>query len=292
MTSQGSGQVKEGPGVALVTGGAVRLGRAIALALARQRMHVAIGYHRSATAAESTVRALRAAGVEAAAQRADLREPTEARQLVDWAVDRFGRIDVLVNNAAVFERMPFGTTTVGKFDTLLNLNLRATFLCAQAAAGTMGTGWIVNIGDAGADHVWPGYIPYTLSKVAVHALTRCLAVALAPRIAVNCVAPGPVLRPPGFPLKQWRTLRRSLRSGPADVAAAVAFFATCPRSITGRVFVVGEKAGHEVCPAFGRAAPRTPEAGARVPRGRRRKDVRRALEGPLQATSDQLGRRR
>jgi NAD(P)-dependent dehydrogenase (short-subunit alcohol dehydrogenase family) len=231
--------------VALVTGGAVRIGGAIAVRLARQGMRLAIAYHGSAREARAVVRSIRAGGIEAAAFRTDLRSATGARRLVVDTVRHFGRLDVLVNNAAVFERTPFLATTAAQYDAHLCLNLRGIFFCAQAAARQMTRGWIVNIGDGGVDHVWPGYIPYTLSKIGVHALTRSLAVALAPGIAVNCVAPGPVLRPPSFPLEAWQKVRAAGTS--ADVASAVAFFATCPRSITGRILVVG----HGRAPAGG-----------------------------------------
>lgn len=239
MTAHGSGQVKKRARVALVTGGAVRLGRAIALALARDGMRVAIGYHRSALAARATIRELRECGTDAAAFRTDLRSPRQAVRLVAATVARFGRLDVLVNSAALFRRTPLPTTTPAEYDALLDLNLRGAFFCAQAAARHMRAGHIVNIGDAGGDHPWAGYIPYALSKAGIAELTRALAVALRPRIAVNCVAPGPVLRPPGFPIARWERLRCSVSAGPEDVARAVLFFATCPRSITGRILVVG-----------------------------------------------------
>lgn len=239
MTPQRARQVKDGRRVALVTGGGVRLGRVIALGLAREGMDVAIGYHRSARAARATVQALTAGGSDAAALRADLRSPRAAAHLVAATVARFGRLDVLVNSAAVFYRTPFAGTTQAEFDDLLGLNLRGAFFCAQAAARRMRTGHIVNIGDAGSDDAWPAHIPYTLSKVGIAALTRGLAVALGPRIAVNCVAPGAVLRPPHFRRSRWARLRRGNAASPEEVAAAVAFFATCPRSITGQVLAVG-----------------------------------------------------
>lgn len=224
--------------MALVTGGAVRLGRAIALALGRAGLRVAIACHRSTAAARGVVGELHALGVEAIAVRADLRRPAEATRLVTQTVRHFGRLDVLVNNAGVFVRTPFARTRPAQYDALLDLNLRGAFFCAQAAARRMRSGRIINIGDAGMGHAWPGYIPYTLSKTGIATLTRGLAAALAPRISVNCVAPGPILRPPGFPRARWRSLSRDGAS-PEDVAAAVVFFATCPRSITGQVLAVG-----------------------------------------------------
>jgi pteridine reductase len=239
MTAYRPRQVKDARRVALVTGGGVRLGREIAFALGRAGMDVAVGYHRSAPAARATVRGLIAVGVDAAAVRADLRSPQAPARLVAAAVARFGRLDVLVNSAAVFYRTPFFATTPAEFDDLLGLNLRGPFFCAQAAARRMRSGHIVNIGDAGSGRAWPAHIPYTLSKVGVAALTRGLAAALRPRIAVNCVAPGAVLRPPRFPRARWARVRRGNRLSADEVAAAVVFFATCPFSITGQVLAVG-----------------------------------------------------
>jgi NAD(P)-dependent dehydrogenase (short-subunit alcohol dehydrogenase family) len=226
---------------ALVTGGAVRVGRAIALALARAGMDVAIGYHRSAREARRTVRELEVAGARAVALRADLADPGAARGLVREAARRLGGLDVLVNNAAVFERTPFLDATRAQYDLHLDLNLRGAFFCTQAAARVMRRhgGHIVNIGDVGASKAWPGYIPYTLSKAGIAALTRGLATALRPLgIAVNCVAPGAVLRPPDVSLAHWKRLTRGHAGSAEDVAAAVLFFATCPRYVTGQVLGV------------------------------------------------------
>ncbi|MGH7312587.1 MAG: SDR family NAD(P)-dependent oxidoreductase [Candidatus Rokuibacteriota bacterium] len=240
MTPQPRGAVKK-RGRALVTGGAVRLGRAIALALAGAGMDVAISYHRSTRAAQQTLADLRACGVHAFALRADLRDPRAAQRLVVEAGRRLDGLDVLVNNAGVFTRTPFGTVTPAQYDRFLDVNLRAAFFCSQSAAATMrrAGGHIVNVGDVGAERAWPGYIPYTISKAGIVALTRGLAVALRPRrIAVNGVSPGAVLRPPGFPLARWKALTRGQAGRPEDVAAAVLFFATCPRYITGQVLHV------------------------------------------------------
>jgi NAD(P)-dependent dehydrogenase (short-subunit alcohol dehydrogenase family) len=225
---------------ALVTGGAVRVGRALALGLARAGMDVAIGYHGSARQARATVRDLEAYGVRAVALRADLRDPASARRLVSATARALGGLDVLVNSAAVFERTPVGTVTAAAYDRILDLNLRGVFFACQAATGVMRSGGhIVNIGDVGADRAWPGYVPYTISKAGIIALTRGLAAALRPRgIAVNCVAPGLVLRPRGFPLARWHALTRNGAATPDDVAAAVHFFATCPVHITGQVLHV------------------------------------------------------
>jgi NAD(P)-dependent dehydrogenase (short-subunit alcohol dehydrogenase family) len=240
MTPQRPERVKERPR-ALVTGGAVRVGRAIALALAEGGMDVAIGYHRSAADARSTLRTIRGRGVRGVAVRADLADPRAAGRLVVEAARRLGGLDVLVNSAAIFVRTPLGAVTPALYDHTLAVNLRSAFFCSQAAARLMGRrgGHIVNIGDAGAERPWPTYLPYALAKAGIVALTRGQAAALAPaRIAVNCVAPGAVLRPPNFSRARWAALTRGHRGQPQDVGAAVLFFATCPPYITGQVLRV------------------------------------------------------
>jgi pteridine reductase len=238
-------QVKELTGkVALVTGGAVRVGREIARALAETGADVAIGYRRSAGEARAAVRELEARGVRAVALRADVARPREAYALVTGAVRHLGRLDVLVNNAALFFRTPVLTTTPAQFDRLLAVNLRAPFFASQAAARAMGRrgGRIINIADVGAVRAWPGYVPYGVSKAGVVMLTRGLAAALAPRIQVNAVAPGVVLLPEGFPRESGRRLAARIPMGrhgrPADVAEAVRFFATCSDYVTGQVLFV------------------------------------------------------
>jgi len=245
MRSHGPEQVKELTGkVALVTGGAVRVGLEIARALAEAGADVAVGYLHSAAAARAAVRDLQARGVRAVALRADVARPREARALVASAVKRLGRLDVLVNSAAVFFRTPVATTTPAQFDRLLAVNLRAPFFCSQAAARAMGRrgGRIINIADVGAVRAWAGYVPYGVSKAGVVMLTRGLAAALAPRIQVNAVAPGVVLLPERFPRETGRRLAARIPMGrhgrPADVAEAVRFFATCSDYVTGQVLFV------------------------------------------------------
>ncbi len=242
ITSQQRGRVKKRQR-ALVTGGALRLGRAIALALAHRGMDVAIGYHRSMREAAATVRQLTAGGARAVALPADLTDPRAAGHLVRAAARALGGLDVLVNNAAVFVRTPLLTTTPVAYDRLLDLNLRGAFFTSQAATRIMRSGHIVNVGDAGATGGWPGYIPYTLSKAGILALTRALAVALRDRhIAVNCVAPGPVLRPVGFSRARWTRITRGRPARVEDVVAAVVRYATCPLTVTGRITRVSGRA--------------------------------------------------
>lgn len=227
-------------GRALVTGGAVRVGRGMALALADAGFDVAIAFHRSAAAARLTVAELRRRGVTATAIRADLRDPRAARTLVAEAARALGGLDVLVNSAAVFYKTPLFTATRAQWDQLLDLNLRAAFFCTQAAVGRMTRGGhVINVGDVITRLARPGWAAYTASKAGLEALTRTLAVELRARgIAVNCVAPGAVLKPDWLPVARWRAITRGHAGSVADVAAAVVFFATCPPYITGQVLAV------------------------------------------------------
>ena len=245
MTPQGIKQVnKPTRKVALVTGGAVRLGRAISLELARAGFDVAVNYHRSAAAARATAAAVTALGARAMSIRADVARPADAHRLVAETLRRLGRLDLLVNNAGVFWRTPWNTVTPADFDRFIAVNVKGAFFCSQAAARAMSRrgGRIVNLADVGALRAWPGYIPYAISKAGVVMLTRGLAAALAPRIQVNAVGPGAVLLPEDFPRGAMKRLQARVPMGrlghPDDVAAAVRFFATCPDYITGQVLYV------------------------------------------------------
>jgi NAD(P)-dependent dehydrogenase (short-subunit alcohol dehydrogenase family) len=228
---------------ALVTGGGVRLGRAIALGLADAGFDVVIAYHRSAAAARATVRDLRGHGARALAVRTDLREPAAARRLVNTAARALGGLDVLVNNAAALARTPLATATLADWNALLDVNLRASFVCIQAAVPHMrGGAHIVNIADAWSRGASAGWSAYAASKAGLEALTRVLAVELRPRrIAVNGIAPGPVLKPTHLPAARWRAITRGRVTRVADVVAAVVRFATCPPTVTGRLRVVNRR---------------------------------------------------
>ncbi len=222
---------------ALVTGGAVRLGRALALGLAEAGFDVAIGYRRSGEAARATVRALRQRGAVAIALRADLCDAAAARRLVLAAARALGGLDVLVNSAAGFARTPLATTTPAAWNALLAVNVTALLVCTQAAITHMRPGsHVVNVGDAWARGAPAGWSAYAASKAALEMLTRALAAELRPRgIAVNCVAPGPVLKPAPLAPARWRAITRGRPARVSDVVAAVVRFATCPPTVTGRV---------------------------------------------------------
>lgn len=187
--------------VALVTGAGRRLGRAIAAALGEAGARVALHYHAAAAGAESLAATLCAGRAEAARVfQADLRDAAAAQALPGRVVAEMGRLDALVNSAAVMERQPLGSVTPEAWDAVLDLNLRAYFFTVQGAADALraARGHVVNVSDLSAHHPWPGYLPHSASKAAVEALTRGLALALAPDVAVNAVAPGAVLLPEGW----------------------------------------------------------------------------------------------
>ena len=190
---------------------------------------MAISYRRSRREATDTVDALRACGVPAAAIRADVARASDIKTLLDAVRRRFGRLDVLVNNAAIFERTPFATLTEAQWDRHLDINLKGPFLCALHAGRLMrrGGGKIINIADWAGERPYVDYLPYCISKAGVIALTKALAKELAPKIQVMAIAPGPILPPLDMtPAQRRRAVKRvPLRrwGHPNDIANAVAF---------------------------------------------------------------------
>jgi 3-oxoacyl-[acyl-carrier protein] reductase/pteridine reductase len=228
--------------VVLVTGAAKRIGRALALSLADAGASVAITFRDSESEAERTVADLQALGVQAAAFRAELRDPAQIRAAVDTAAARFGRLDILVNNAGRYETAALESITVEQWDAMFDTNTRAPFLTAQAAYPHLKAahGRIINIGSLGGLHPWPTHAHYCTSKAALHMLTRTMSKAWAPEISVNCVAPGMIVTgevSAGYEHFAAKTPMK--RNGtPQDVAAAVLFFATAPHFITGQLLAV------------------------------------------------------
>jgi pteridine reductase len=214
---------------ALVTGAGRRLGRAIAVALGARGMHVGVHYGSSAAGARETATEIERSGGRAACLQADLTEPDAPAALVDRAVAALGRLDVLVNSAAVMVRTPVGEVTPADWDAMFALNLRAPFFAAQAAAPHLARqrGAIVNLADLAAFETWPAYVPHGISKAGVVQMTRALARVLAPDVRVNAVAPGTVLLPDSWPddaarrLVETTPLRRL--GGPEDVTRAIVF---------------------------------------------------------------------
>ncbi|HTX41804.1 MAG TPA: SDR family oxidoreductase [Acidobacteriaceae bacterium] len=227
---------------ALVTGGAKRIGRGLALALGEAGARVAITWRDSETQARQTVADLERLGVEAAAFRADLRSPAQIRSAVEAAVAKFGRLDILVNNAGRFETAALEDISLEQWDAMFETNTRGPFLAAQAAYPHLkaARGRIVNIGSLGGMHPWPTHAHYCTSKAALHMLTRTMSKAWAPEISVNCVAPGMIVS--GEVTEEYEPYARRTpmkRNGTIeDVAAAVLFFAAGPHFITGQILSV------------------------------------------------------
>jgi 3-oxoacyl-[acyl-carrier protein] reductase/pteridine reductase len=227
---------------ALVTGGARRIGRAVALALAASGANVAITYRDSQPEAEQTVRELASFDVDALAVRTDLTDAESIRQSVAAVIDEFGRLDFLVNNAGLFEAAALEDITPEQWDRMFATNTRAPFLVSQAAYPHLraARGRIVNIGSLGGSHPWATHAHYCASKAALHMLSQTMAKAWAPEVSVNCVAPGMIAQgevDPAYARFAAKTPMR--RNGAAeDVAAAVLFFATGPHFITGQLLAV------------------------------------------------------
>ena len=227
---------------ALVTGAAKRIGRQLALSLAAEGADVAITYRSSEADALATVDAIRRHRVRAAAMYCDLGDVACVRDAVDAAIRELGKIDLLVNNAGIFETQPLGSITLEQWDAMLNTNTRGPFLMAQAAHAELKqrAGRIVNIGSLGGLHPWATHGHYCVSKAALHMLTKTMAKAWAPEISVNCVAPGMIVNGEVDPAYEHFAEKTPMgRNGtPEDVAAAVLFFATGPKFITGQVLSV------------------------------------------------------
>jgi pteridine reductase len=222
--------------VALVTGsGKKRVGSVVAEALARRGYTIAVHYRSSAPEAEETVAALRRHGVEAAAFAADLTDEKAVRGMVRDVLGRFGRIDVLVNCAAVWKSKPLEEVTAADVRLHFDTNALGTFLCAQQAGLLMAKqpdgGLIINIGDWAEVRPYLNYAAYFPSKGAVTTITRCLAVELAhrnPNVRVNAILPGPVMLPPDLPEEERRgaingTLDKR-EGNPRHIAQAVLSF--------------------------------------------------------------------
>jgi len=203
----------------LVTGGK-RIGAEVARHLASLGADVAVAFNRSRDEADETVRAIQSLGRRAIAIQADLSDPAACRTLVDRAADAFGRLDVLVNMASVYREKSITALTVQDWDTQLQVDLRAAWLCSQAAIPHMrrqGGGRIVNFSDwvarSGRPR-YPGYLPYYVAKAGVIALTEGLALELAAdQILVNAIAPGPILAPPGTSAEESSAVERATPLG-------------------------------------------------------------------------------
>jgi NAD(P)-dependent dehydrogenase (short-subunit alcohol dehydrogenase family) len=257
--------------VALVTGAAKRLGRASALALAKAGADVAITFLHSAGEARRTVKELESARFSSLASRAkrapksttedregdgqkhggrfgslrcDVTDRNSVRDAIHAVVERFGAIDILINNAGAYETVEFEKLTLERWDAMFATNVRGPFLVSQEAWPHLRkrNGRIIHLGSLGGLRPWASHAHYCASKAALHMLTKVMAKALAPEIAVNCVAPGMIdLREKAASefMKRKGKQTPMQRNGTADdVAQAVMFFATAPHFITGQILFV------------------------------------------------------
>jgi NAD(P)-dependent dehydrogenase (short-subunit alcohol dehydrogenase family) len=228
----------------LVTGAAKRLGRAIALAAAESGADVAITYRKSASEARAVIEELALRGVCGLAVRCDITEERSVREMIKEVAQELGGIDVLVNNAANYETVEFEKITVAQWDAMFASNTRGPFLVSREALPYLRKrgGRIVNMGSLGGLRPWATHAHYCSSKAALHMLTKVMAIALAPRITVNAVAPGMIdlgeKAAAAFMKKMAKQTPLRRNGTAADIAAAVMFFATAPQFITGQIMAV------------------------------------------------------
>jgi NAD(P)-dependent dehydrogenase (short-subunit alcohol dehydrogenase family) len=217
----------------VITGGR-RIGAVIATELARRGVDVALSYNRSRDEAERTAEAIRALGRRCVVLQADLSKAAACAALVDSAAAALGRLDILINMASVYAEVPFDEIDEARWDAVLDVDLKAAYLCARAAVPhmrTAGAGRIVNFSDwiaASGRPRYPGYLPYYVAKRGVIGLTEALALELAAeRILVNAVAPGPILAPEGTTADELQAVEKATPvgrwGGEEEIARAVLF---------------------------------------------------------------------
>lgn len=226
--------------IAVVTGGGRGLGRAIALALGREGADVAISHHSSGAGAQAVAGELLAAGRRCHVAAADARRPGDIGRFVNDAAAALGGIDVLVNNVGVFRRVPLDEIGDEVLDEAFAVNVKSAVMATQAAAPHMrkrGGGSVVNIASLGGIRPWRAYLPYCVTKAAMIMATECLALALAPDIRVNAVAPG-VLDPPGAGEAVRERIPQERFGSLEEAVESVLFLATGARYTTGEVLRV------------------------------------------------------
>ena len=229
---------------ALVTGGARRIGREIALQLAAAGAEVTVTYRTSRHEAEETIKAIKDLGRPAIAVECDVRSEDSVRDAIVAAVNFHGQLDVLVNNAAVFQSVPLDQLTLEQWDTVFETNARGPFLMARQSIEYLrkSKGRIINIGSLGGVRAWAGHAHYCSSKAALHMLTQAMARAFAPEVAVNCVAPGWIdlgEDQSQSEAERFASKTPMKRNGTArDIADAVVFFASATSFVTGQILAV------------------------------------------------------
>ncbi len=240
--SEPQGEVRKPP-VALITGGAIRVGRALALGLAAEGYDVAINYHGSEAEAETASRGVEELGRRAIVLPGDVSRAEDVEQIARGVADEFGRLDLLVNNASLFQSADLLEIEESEWDRVMAVNLKGPFLMVKATAEflTRAGGRVVNLVDLSAFRPWVDHPHHSVSKAALLQLTRVMARALAPSVRVNAIAPGAVLLPEHYDdTKRERSRTRSALGtlgSPEDVVRTVLFLERSP-FITGEVIVV------------------------------------------------------
>jgi NAD(P)-dependent dehydrogenase (short-subunit alcohol dehydrogenase family) len=227
----------------VITGGAVHLGRAMALAMADAGAQVAFTYLDSKDEASQALTEIKKGGRQAIAVPCDVRDGKSVAAAIEAIQEQCGQIDVLVNNAGFFETTPFTEISEAQWDNMFAINVRGPFLVAKHCIPLLrsGHGRIINLGSLGGEKPWATHAHYCSSKAALHMLSQVMAKALAPEIAVNCVAPGMIDQgdDDGGVLKRFAASTPMKRNGSAeDVVSAVMYFATAPHFITGQLLTV------------------------------------------------------
>ena len=231
--------------VAIVTGAGRRLGRQIAITLAENDFAVTVNYNNARHGAEQVAKSIKANGGKAIAVRADVSDRIAVRRMVKKTLDTFGRIDLLVNNAAVFVDTTFENISDELWAHTLDINLKSVLLCSQAVTPFMlkqKSGKILNIASLGGLQAWAKHIPYSVSKAGVIMLTRCMAKALAPHIAVNAIAPGTIIieGEEDLSLKHVPASNIPLKKfgSPSDITTLILYLATTASYVTGQIISV------------------------------------------------------
>jgi pteridine reductase len=229
--------------VALITGGAIRVGRAITLGLAEAGYDVVVNYHTSASEALKVTREVEKLGRAAEVAPGDVSDADDVARIAGLVRDRFGRLDLLVNNASLFPQTPFLDIEEGEWDRVMAVNLKGPFLMVKATADllTESGGRVINLVDLSAFQPWVDHPHHAVSKAGLLHLTRIMARALAPRVRVNAIAPGAVLLPESYDEKARKRSAERAALGtlgsPDDVVRTVLFLERSP-FITGEVIVV------------------------------------------------------
>ena len=232
--------------VVLVTGGAHRVGKAIALALAAEKMQVLITYHNSQEQAQETVEEISKISMPSMAFQCDQTDNYQISQVMDEISNRYGRLDALVNCASIMQEVPFTEVTQEMWDAGMADNVRGPFFFSHMAAGLMmggesGSGVIINLLDEPAVSPTKYFVHHSATKAALHMLTRSMALALAPQIRVNAVLPGPVLMPEGGDVEKWQRLEKNTplkRLGTPESVTRAVIYIMKEAFMTGQVITV------------------------------------------------------